>query len=260
MRKTGITFFIVFSALFCNAQIVHKATPKAEMNLLDTISYTDPDYLLGKINYADYPGSFTLIKPPYASSSMYLRIDAYQAFQSMADSAKKDGIQLRIISAARNFDRQRSIWEAKWNGERLVEGKNLAKDVSEPAERARYILLYSSMPGSSRHHWGTDIDINSLEDAYFLSGKGKLEYEWLQKNASFFGFCQPYTPKGNDRLTGYEEEKWHWTFMPVSSILTAEYALRITLTDIKGFKGDETAKDLDIIKNYVLGIAPQCKP
>ena len=55
---------------------------------------------------------------------------------------------------------------------------------------AKTILLYSSMPTTSRHHWGTDMDINSLENSYFASGQGLKEYTWLKKNAAKFGFCQ----------------------------------------------------------------------
>ncbi|MFM9004881.1 MAG: D-alanyl-D-alanine carboxypeptidase family protein [Flavobacteriales bacterium] len=40
-------------------------------------------------------------------------------------------------------------------------------------------MKFSSMPGTSRHHWGTDIDLNSVEPSYFLSGKGLLIYQWL---------------------------------------------------------------------------------
>jgi len=82
--------------------------------------------------------------------------------------------------------------------------------------------------GTSRHHWGTDIDLNSFNNKYFESGKGKKIYDWLTSNASSFGFCQPYTPKGDHRPHGYNEEKWHWSYQPVSQDITdyAEQYLR----------------------------------
>ena len=84
-------------------------------------------------------------------------------------------------------------------------------------ENAKKILLYSSMPSTSRHHWGTDIDINSLEPSYFEYGRGKIEYDWLVKNGAKFGFCQTYSDFAkNDRSSGYQEESWHWTYMPKS--------------------------------------------
>ena len=43
------------------------------------------------------------------------------------------------------------------------------------------IMKYSSMPSTSRHHWGTDIDLNSLENSYFEKGEGKkYSIGWLQ--------------------------------------------------------------------------------
>ena len=109
------------------------------------------------------------------------------------------------------------------------------------------------MPSTSRHHWGTDLDINSLSNSYFTEGKGKKEYNWLQKNASKFGFYQVYTSKENGRK-GYNEEKWHWTYLPLSSKYLNYYNAHISLNDISGFKGSEFAKELNIIKNYVNGI------
>lgn len=258
-----IWYLLVFG-LVCScgrAQIIkaEPRVPKAELKV-DTVAFDDKNYLLGKLNYEDYGSSFVLMTAPYANTTnLYLRRDAWEAFILMSEAAKKDGISLTIISGARNFERQTRIWENKWNGNVKVQGKNLATEVSDPAERARMILLFSSMPGTSRHHWGTDIDINNLEDSYFQSGKGKKEYEWLLANAHKYGFCQPYTVKGTDRTSGYEEEKWHWTYMPVASILLKNYQKLITLDDINGFKGSETARSLDVIKKYVLGISTKCK-
>jgi len=63
------------------------------------------------------------------------------------------------------------------------------------------------MPTASRHHWGTDVDINSVDPDYFLNGTGLQEYEWLKKNAYKYGFCQPYSPKDSvHRSTGYNLE------------------------------------------------------
>ncbi len=64
------------------------------------------------------------------------------------------------------------------------------------------------MPGA-RHHWGTDFDLNALNNAYFNTKDGKRIYDWLTQHAAEFGFCQPYTAKGgpDGRPIGYEEEK-----------------------------------------------------
>lgn len=218
------------------------------------------DYLLGKFNPATHPHFVKIDSKHTTKTDIYLRKDAYDAFVKMHDAARKDGIKLTIISATRNFSSQKSIWESKWNGDRMVEGKNLATDVKDSTERARIILRFSSMPGTSRHHWGTDIDINDLNDSYFLSGSGKKEYEWLVSNAHKYGYYQPYTPKGPERPNGYEEEKWHWTYLPISKILVKQYLEKVKISEINGFKGAGTAITIDVIKNYVLGINKECLP
>jgi zinc D-Ala-D-Ala carboxypeptidase len=218
---------------------------------------SEKDYLLGKFEPASHDSFVKLEKRWSAGSAVngYLRKEAYEAFVKMATAARLENVKLVIISATRNFDRQKTIWENKWNGKVTVGGVNLTT-LTDPSHRARQILLYSSMPGTSRHHWGTDIDLNALEESYFQSGEGKKVYQWLQKNAATYGFCQPYTSKNQGR-TGYEEEKWHWSYLPLSVDLLKRYNAIIQSDDIQGFLGSETAAKVEVIKNYVNGVA--CK-
>lgn len=218
----------------------------------------DLGHLLGHINPAN-DTSFSRVATPYADQDgLYLLDEVYDAFVEMHNAAKKDGIALVIISATRNFDSQKEIWERKWTGARLVEGQDLAKTVPDPVERARVILRYSSMPGTSRHHWGTDIDINSVENGYFESGVGSKVFEWLTANADDFGFRQTYTPKGEARPYGYEEEPWHWSYCPIAGRYLRQYLEKVTYDDISGFDGSDTAAEIDVIAHYVLGINPGC--
>lgn len=206
----------------------------------------DTDFVEIDSKYADRPGQF-------------LHKETYASFIRMHGAAKKDGIDLIIKSATRNFTAQKSIWEGKWNGKRLLEGnENAAKKYPEAKKRALKILEYSSMPGTSRHHWGTDIDINAFVNTYFEKGKGKKEYDWLMRHAGDYGFCQPYTPKGKDRPHGYNEEKWHWSFLPLAKRLSNQYRLRLTDQDITGFDGAKTAAEINIVEKYVLGINREC--
>ena len=68
------------------------------------------------------------------------------------------------------------------------------------------------MPATSRHHWGTDMDINSVEDDYFKDGKGKKVYRWLVENASKYGFCQVYSDKkSSKRSLGFPNSSYSRT-------------------------------------------------
>lgn len=222
----------------------------------DTISKA---YLQGKIKFTG-DSNFAAVEMKYASrKGFYMHKKAYEAFKEMYDSAKKAGITLTILSAARTFNEQKKIWEDKWTGRVLYYGKNIATSYPNTVERSKYVLHYSSMPGTSRHHWGTDVDLNSMELSYFKSEAGKKMYNWLTVNAGKFGFCQPYTAKDSSRKTGYEEEKWHWSYFPVSSEYYRQYKERITFGDLKGFAGCETAKQAGVIENYVLSVNAKCR-
>lgn len=216
-------------------------------------------YIMGKFDPTQN-ANFTKIEKQYASrEGMYIRKDVYNAFKKMHAAAKKDGLNFTIKSATRPFDHQKRIWEGKWTGQRKIAGgKDASKSYPNPKDRALKILEFSSMPGTSRHHWGTDIDLNSFENSYFERGRGLKEYNWLLKHAATYGFCQPYTQKDKQRPNGYNEEKWHWSYLPIAKQLTdkAEKVLKDEL--IQGFKGAETATDIEVVKKYVLGINQAC--
>jgi zinc D-Ala-D-Ala carboxypeptidase len=221
-------------------------------------STVDLNYLLGKF-LPDTHALFVKIDPHLTTlKNGYVRKEVHQAFEQMHRAARRDGITLKIVSATRNFTAQKGIWEAKWNGARKVEGVDLTT-VKDQFERSLKILRYSSMPGTSRHHWGTDIDINSVENAYFETEKGRKEFRWLAQHAANFGFCQTYTPKDSLRPHGYEEEPWHWSYTPVSGRLLAEYNKAVTYSHLRGFAGDQTADSLQVIRVYVGGINPRCR-
>lgn len=216
-------------------------------------------YLTGKFDPIKHP-DFVKVAAKYTDGDPYvLHHDTYAGFEAMYAAAKADGVKLVIVSATRNFKRQKQIWEAKWKGQRLLEGKEKANEVyPKPADRARAILRYSSMPGTSRHHWGTDLDLNALNNKYFKLGEGKKVYDWLTDNAATYGFCQPYTPKGIERPQGYEEERWHWSYLPIATQLTNYAVSQMKDADIAGFAGAEAAPEINVIKNYVLGINTEC--
>lgn len=220
------------------------------MNTQEEHTFTAAE-LLGQVNYPTHP-DFSIIPAEYTSKTqVYLRTKTLDAFKKMFYAAKECGLDLKIISAARNFDSQKGIWERKWKNGKYI--KHFG------ADRAKAIMRYSSMPGTSRHHWGTDIDINDLNDSYFTSSaEGKKVYEWLTTHANTFGFFQTYTSKEGGR-TGYEEEKWHWSYMPLAKQLLEAYNAQITYEAIVNFNGYESAKPLGALELYVNGIDANLK-
>jgi hypothetical protein len=101
-------------------------------------------------------------------------------------------------------DRHRSCWFKKLSPER----------------RQIEILGASSAPGLSRHHWGTDYDVFGLNPRAFLDGRGLAdEYAWMREHASEHGFFQTYFGPTPEQEHTYMEERWHWSYYPVSHAL-----------------------------------------
>lgn len=216
----------------------------------------DKPYLLGKVN-AGQDSMLVEIPVPIAHrSGLFLHRDALEAFLKMRTHAKSEGVHLQIISAFRSYNHQRWIWNSKFNGEQLSGGKNMLHEYPEPQHRVEGILKYSAMPGTSRHHWGTDIDLNKLSTRYFQEGKGVREYQWLKENAREYGFCQPYTPGRKD---GYNEEPWHWSYMPLAESYMYNFMKKIDYSHLGEFHGSEYAEDLNVIHRFVINnINPRC--
>ncbi|MBN2434302.1 MAG: M15 family metallopeptidase [Spirochaetes bacterium] len=227
--------------------------------------YGDVDeasYLSGKFNPSTHSQFVNLddLNIETDGRKHYLRRSTAVALKKMVVAFKKDNpnIRLYVTSSTRNFNYQKAIWDAKFNGSRKVDGKALNKTEPNHLKRALTILQYSSMPGTSRHHWGTDLDFNSLVNSYYENGEGLIIYNWLKKNAPDFGFYQPYTA---GRKQGYNEEKWHWSYLPESSIYLRRW-MKIFGNDTSffskegSFGGSEYADRLAPI--YVMGINPEC--
>jgi LAS superfamily LD-carboxypeptidase LdcB len=95
-------------------------------------------------------------------SSVKLHPETSPAFKKLQEKAKKAGFDLQIVSGFRSFDSQLKIWNQKVKGDRPVfdlKGNKIDPN-SLPAEKLIHtILRWSALPGCSRHHWGTDIDV-----------------------------------------------------------------------------------------------------
>jgi LAS superfamily LD-carboxypeptidase LdcB len=93
-----------------------------------------------------------------------------------------------------------------------------------PDERIEAILLWSALPGASRHHWGTDVDlidghatapgyrVQLTPEEFAPGGPYAPLAEWLEANAARFGFFRPF----RGVLSGVQPEPWHFSFAPVA--------------------------------------------
>lgn len=144
--------------------------------------------------------------------------------------AMSAGFQPKIVSSFRTFDNQLKIWNEKATGSRTLLdkiGNPLEYDKLSRAEILLSILRWSAIPGTSRHHWGTDIDVidqkavpenyevqlipqEVLDDGIF--GPFHIWIDQQIEAGKTFGFFRPYE---ND-LGGVSPERWHLSYWPAS--------------------------------------------
>jgi LAS superfamily LD-carboxypeptidase LdcB len=221
------------------------------------------DYVTGRFNPEKHPLFVNLINTdiPVARKNLYLRKEAALALSKMLQDFRKEypKIKIYVVSATRNFYSQKNIWEEKWNGKRTIAGIENIKAMKGDMGKAKAILQFSSMPGTSRHHWGTDIDINSLTNEYYEKGEGLIIYSWLSKNAQRYGYCQPYT---SGRTGGYSEEKWHWSYIPLAKKFLNDWNKIYKETEgsfLEAIPFDGSVYIKELAPLYVNNINPECQ-
>ncbi len=153
----------------------------------------------------------------------------YAALNEMAFSAAQRGHTLTIVSGWRSHERQCVIWNSKVRGDRPIlddEGRTLRRSDLSDEQAMWAILRWSALPGASRHHWGTDIDVidgaaltrggscRLTRDETEAGGIFEQFHRWLDsylelKNTLFF---RPYCRED----WGIAPEPWHLSYAPMA--------------------------------------------
>ncbi|MDX2469877.1 MAG: M15 family metallopeptidase [SAR324 cluster bacterium] len=162
-----------------------------------------------------------------------IHIEAEADFDKMVAAAKREGINLKAFSSFRDFNTQTKIWNRKFTGERPIydrEGVNLDFASLSRTQILEAILNWSALPGTSRHHWGTEIDLidTSLIGTEYQIELLPYEYEsggpffklnqWMEANLEDFNFFRPYLKD----QSGVAFEPWHVSYYPLSSVAIKE--------------------------------------
>ena len=156
--------------------------------------------------------------------------EAGEALLALRGDAQEQGFDLAIASSFRSYERQQLIWNGKASGARPVHddaGKPLAIEQLSSVELLHAILRFSALPGSSRHHWGTDVDVY---DAAAMSENYSVQlspqevapggvfdplHSWLDRQieaGKSHGFYRPYASDTG----GVSVERWHLSYAPLS--------------------------------------------
>jgi LAS superfamily LD-carboxypeptidase LdcB len=182
-------------------------------------------------------------------------------FKQLRGAATKAGFDLVAVSAFRDFGRQLAIWNAKYD-------KPVAPGLVAiaPDDRIDAILQWSALPGASRHHWGTDMDlidrtatppgyrVRLVTEEYAPGGPFSAAAEWLEIHAGRFGFFRPY----RGICSGVQAEPWHFSFAPAAEQARKNLTPAL-LREVLG-QADMSGKDAvlarleDIVGRYVKSI------
>lgn len=157
-------------------------------------------------------------------------------FKSLQLCCSQQGASCDIVSGYRSFERQLKIWERKWQGVlplRTINGDILEHEKLSENEKLEAILTWSALPGASRHHWGTDIDVYDQMAAKNMENQFQLipqEYESggpfeklngiLSAELSRLHFSRPYS----DYKGGIAQEPWHISYTPLANEFSEQFS------------------------------------
>lgn len=172
--------------------------------------------------------------------------DIAASLHSLCTAARVEaGIELAPVSSFRDFARQRDIWNAKYRGERALfdrRGEPLDALALEPDARIDAILAWSALPGASRHHWGTDLDVidraalpagyrpRLIPQEYAPGGIFSRLDAWLAASMQRFGFFRPYTQDHD----GVQPEPWHLSYAAIARSACAALTVEVMREALEG--------------------------
>jgi len=184
-----------------------------------------------------------------------LHPQAASAFLALAQAAAHAGIDLAPVSSFRSFSRQLDIWNGKFRGQRpLLDRDSRALDVT-------------ALPGASRHHWGSEVDVfdraalmpgtepRLTPHEYAAGGVFARLSGWMAARSAAYGFFRPYD---SDR-GGVHPEPWHLSFAPVASAALPAVTLELLAEALRDAElaGAAVVRRLlpDIHERYVCRVA-----
>jgi len=155
--------------------------------------------LVNKYNYVteDYiPENLEPISTNYARSGMQLVSEAKEAFETLSEEAKKEGMTVLAMSSYRSYEYQVNLYN-----------NYVASDGKEAAD------TYSARAGYSEHQTGLAVDVYN-GDLPYTSFEETEEFNWMQENAYKYGFILRF-PEDKVTITGYQYESWHYRYVGI---------------------------------------------
>lgn len=171
------------------------------VGILDKLSKTDEELLqkYSKVYFLNehyLPSKLKSIDEDFvatnAKEEMKIHAQVWSFLDDLLEDAKRDGVELRVLSAYRSFGDQASIK----SGYTFTYGSGAN--------------TFSADQGYSEHQLGTTVDfVTTINPSLTIGFENTEAFKWLEKNAHKYGFTLSY-PRGN---AYYQYEPWHWRFV-----------------------------------------------
>tara|TARA_R110000868_G_scaffold38661_9_gene135172 strand:- start:4747 stop:5418 length:672 start_codon:yes stop_codon:yes gene_type:complete len=194
------------------------------------------------------------------------------AITALAKRAKAKGFELKVVSSFRGFEQQKSIWQKKALGQKVLldtNGNPLRFEDLTADQIVDAILRWSAFPGASRHHWGTDVDVF---DAKAVAANYEVQltpqevagvflpfYSWIDElvaSDDAEGFFLPYD---QDR-GGIAPEAWHLSYRPVAKEYEKLYSEEFFINHVKSLNDIALIKEVksrasEIYSRFIANVA-----
>ena len=134
-----------------------------------------------------------------SNGTQYLRSEAATALTNMFEAARKDNINLYLVSGYRSYEQQLELY----NTYVATDGKALADQ-------------YDAIPGACEHQLGLAVDLSDdnrnhdIDDSF----ESTAAYQWLLKHSYEYGYIFRF-PRGNETITGIAYNPWSFRYIGV---------------------------------------------
>ena len=220
-------------------------------NVPDEARFLTGESVAGESSGAELARVLAAVDGPFKAMADYYERDWYPA---KIGKARPD-----IPSRLGNVSQFRSFWDQASIVQRTLSSFGIKPTSSDAELRAafRQSLTTRSVPGFSRHHWGTEIDVVAADSSAWRRG-GPLEVLWpfVHEEAPRFGFYTPFREGFFPEPTKahYNDEPWHLSYFPVASGLRERWLAEVDVPSLLIRVADTLSPGLGISRDRISAV------
>ncbi len=167
------------------------------------------DYLMLVGRFEPIPEGFEAALKLRSVQGKLFEMQTAAALERMLESARSEGVFIKVISGYRSQEHQQMLWE-KDISMLMAQGAGYKEAVKEVGRTL-------ALPGFSEHHTGLAADLGTPgDDDVSYTFTRSIQAKWLECNAHKYGFILRY-PRLKEHITGIDFEPWHYRYVGVES-------------------------------------------